>query len=240
MEKKRLSNILKNQKKNNISKKEEKKIKEYHEKQEKNEQYLKQLKENLNKSKKYYDYDNRDYKGIRDIENLFGEVNEEDYYKPVKTKGAFNNNYIEYESKGDKDKNLSLEKWLDMIRPYLRDMINNYKALLGDDQSYGESKIQLTMKINLISSLDTGEIRTMDSNSKNIEILMGGEIDDIIDELLKSFLQRYQEKLEEQMRGSEFVFESVDLLFYSLHKTRLRRGKSYIKSPEWLKNKEQQ
>ena len=95
MEKKRLSNILKNQKKNNISKKEEKKIKEYHEKQEKNEQYLKQLKENLNKSKKYYDYDNRDYKGIRDIENLFGEVNEEDYYKPVKTKGAFNNNYIE-------------------------------------------------------------------------------------------------------------------------------------------------
>ena len=240
MEKKRLSNILKNQKKNNISKKEEKKIKEYHEKQEKNEQYLKQLKENLNKSKKYYDYDNRDYKGIRDIENLFGEVNEEDYYKPVKTKGAFNNNYIEYESKGDKDKNLSLEKWLDMIRPCLRDMINNYKALLGDDHSYGESKIQLTMKINLISSLDTGEIRTMDSNSKNIEILMGGEIDDIIDELLKSFLQRYQEKLEEQMRGSEFVFESVDLLFYSLHKTRLRRGKSYIKSPEWLKNKEQQ
>ena len=42
------------------------------------------------------------------------------------------------------------------------------------------------------------------------------------------------------MEGSYFVFESVDLLFYSLHKTRLRRGKSYIKSPEWLKNKEQQ
>ena len=39
------------------------------------------------------------------------------------------------------------------------------------------------------------------------------------------------------MEGSYFVFESVDLLFYSLHKTRLRRGKSYIESPEWLRNK---
>ena len=29
----------------------------------------------------------------------------------------------------------------------------------------------------------------------------------------------------------------IDLLYYSLHKTRLRRGKSYIKSPEWLRNK---
>ena len=38
------------------------------------------------------------------------------------------------------------------------------------------------------------------------------------------------------MRESEFVFKSVDLLYYSLHKTRLRRDKSYIK-PEWLRNK---
>ena len=124
---------------------------------------------------KYYNYDDRDYKGIGDIENLFGEVNE-DYYKPGKTKGAFNDNYIEYESKGDKDKNLSLEECLDMIGPYLRDMINSYKAPLGgiiDDDIYGEWKIQLTMQINFISSLDTGEIRTMDSKSKNEESLMG-------------------------------------------------------------------
>ena len=46
---------------------------------------------------------------------------------------------------------------------------------------------------------------------------MGSETDDIIEELFKSFLKRYQE---EKMRGSEFVFESVDLLYYSLHKTK--------------------
>ena len=39
------------------------------------------------------------------------------------------------------------------------------------------------------------------------------------------------------MRGSDFVFESVDLFYYSLHKTRLKRGRSYIKSPKWLKYK---
>ena len=38
-------------------------------------------------------------------------------------------------------------------------------------------------------------------------------------------------------KGSEFVFESVDLLSYHLHKTSLKRGKSYIKSPEWVLNK---
>ena len=39
------------------------------------------------------------------------------------------------------------------------------------------------------------------------------------------------------MRGSKFVFESVDLFYYSIHKTRLRRGKSYIKSPKWFTDK---
>ena len=39
------------------------------------------------------------------------------------------------------------------------------------------------------------------------------------------------------MRGSKFVFESVDLLYCSLHKTRLKKSKSNIISPEWLKNK---
>ena len=39
------------------------------------------------------------------------------------------------------------------------------------------------------------------------------------------------------MKNSKFVFENVDLLYYSLHKTTLRRGRSYIKSPKWLRNK---
>ena len=52
-------------------------------------------------------------------------------------------------------------------------------------------------------------------------------------------MRRHQEKLEEKLRGSEFLFESVDLLYYGLHKTTLRKVKSYIKSPECLQNKEE-
>ena len=39
------------------------------------------------------------------------------------------------------------------------------------------------------------------------------------------------------MRGSEFVFDSYDLLNYNFYKTSLNRGGSYIDSPEWLRNK---
>ena len=67
---------------------------------------------------------------------------------------------------------------------------------------------------------------------------MGEETDDIIDKLFEYLLQRYQKAKEEsRKRGSEFIHENVDLLHYILHKTSLKRGKSYIKSPEWLENK---
>ena len=39
------------------------------------------------------------------------------------------------------------------------------------------------------------------------------------------------------MKGSKFVFDSVDLLNYKLHKISSNWGGSYIDSPKWLKNK---
>ena len=41
------------------------------------------------------------------------------------------------------------------------------------------------------------------------------------------------------MRGSEFVYDSVDVLYYILDKVSLSRGGSYIDSPKWLKNKKE-
>ena len=45
-------------------------------------------------------------------------------YKPMKTKSTLYGNYIKYESKRDKDKNLSPKEYFDMIKPYLSDTIN--------------------------------------------------------------------------------------------------------------------
>ena len=53
---------------------------------------------------------------------------DEDYYKPIITNGGFNNNYIQYESKGNKGKILTPTEYIDMIRPYLSDMINDHKT----------------------------------------------------------------------------------------------------------------
>ena len=93
------------------------------------------------------------------------------------------------------------------------------------------------MAINFISSKDSDETRTMHAKSNNVEIKIGSETDKIIKEFFKSFLQRYQERLEESMRGSEFVFDSVNVLYYNLNKVSLSTGGSYIDSPEWLKHK---
>ena len=40
------------------------------------------------------------------------------------------------------------------------------------------------------------------------------------------------------MKGSEFVFDGVNVLYYDLNKINLNRGGSYIKSPEWLEDKQ--
>ena len=76
----------------------------------------------------------------------------------------------------------------------------------------------------------------MTTKSDNIHIVMGSETDEIIKELFESLLQRYQEGLEEKMRGSEFVFGSVDLLYYHLQKISPKSGGSDLDSPKWLKD----
>ena len=94
------------------------------------------------------------------------------------------------------------------------------------------------MRIRSISSRNFKETRTMHSVSNNIETLMRNEADGVIDKLFESLLERYQKAKEEsRKRGSKFIHENVDLLYYNLHKTSLRRSKLYIKSPEWLENK---
>ena len=89
---------------------------------------LDKLERNLSKTKKYYHNDDSEYKGIRSARNLLDFSINEDYYKPIITNSAFNNIYIQYESKGNKDKILTVNEYLDIIGPYLRDIINHHKT----------------------------------------------------------------------------------------------------------------
>ena len=90
-----------------------------------------------------------------------------------KTVSAFNDNYIQHESIEDKDKTLTIKEYLDMIRPYLSDIINDHKT-------QGKWKMDLTIASNFISFKDSNETRTMHTKSDNIEIIIGNETDQII------------------------------------------------------------
>ena len=84
--------------------------------------------------------------------------------------------------------------------------------------------------------LDSTETRVMHTRSDNEEFINGNDTDEIIKELFKSLLQRYQENLQEKMRGSDFAFDGVNFLYYDLKKISINKGGSYIDSPKWLKN----
>ena len=66
----------------------------------------------------YHDRNDLDYHEIRDIENLFDNVDDNDYYKPILLKSSFKENYKYYQSRGDKDKKISVRQYFDMIKPY--------------------------------------------------------------------------------------------------------------------------
>ena len=73
--------------------------------------------------------------------------------------------------------------------------------------------------------------------SDNEEIRLGNETDDIFKRLINSFLNNYQKEKLILRNGSKFTFESVGLLSYHIPKSSLKRGNSYIKSPEWVASK---
>ena len=165
---------------------------------------------------------------VRNIRNLFENEEEENYCKPVRLSNFWSNNYIEDESNGDRNKALSVEEYLNKIRPYLKDIINNLKK--SDTW-----KIQLTIANNFISSIDNDEEREMHSKSDNIEIMMNDKADETVDSLwftwFDSRKNRYKNNLG-SMKGRECVFDYVQLLYYKCHKINPNLGGSKTKKQQ--------
>ena len=69
------------------------------------------------------------------------------------------------------------------------------------------------------------------------EFRSGSETEEIAQNLFRSLLQMYQDNLNEKMRGSDFIFNGVNYLFYDFNRVSISKGGSYIESPKWLKDK---
>ena len=67
--------------------------------------------------------------------------------------------------------------------------------------------------------------------------MFGDDNDNIIEQLFRSLLQKYEENLQNKMRRSDFQFDGVNFLYYDFNKISLNRGGSYIDSLKWLKDK---
>ena len=179
--------------------------------QKKTSKYLDELDKRILNLDKYHDYEDYEYEGIKDIEELFKISIDKDYYKPKLNKSAYNKNYAQYESKGDKI--LALKEYLALIEKYLRELIEEYKLK-------GEWKVQLTIEVNFISlKPGSDETRIMYTRSDNVEIMFGDDNDDIIEQLSESLLEKYEENLQNKMKESDFEFDGVNFLHYYFNKT---------------------
>ena len=171
-----------------------------------------------------YDFadDDDEYRKIGSIRTLFKQL-DRDYYKLIRTDVGFDgrsNNYIEYTSKAE---NLSPKEYLNVIIPYLRNLINDHKPIMELNNSNNnnnnnnndntntntntnnngtnaatnsnrvEWKIQLIIKNSFISVKDFEDTHTIFSESEPAEIFMGSDTENIIDTLFNIILNKIQQ-----------------------------------------------
>ena len=189
---------------------------------ENNNEYLNELDKKIIKLNEYNN-NNDDF--IENVRDLFNIVN----YEPILIETGFDNNYLEYRSEGNDS--LSFEKYLNLIKPYLNDLIN-------DKKDKGEWKLQLTTQINFISQKPgSHEMSVMYTKRVCEEFMSGSETEEIVEKLFGSLLQSYQDNLNEKIRGSDFIFNEINYLFYDFNRVSISKGGSYIESQKWLKDK---
>ena len=122
---------------------------------------------------------------------------------------------------------MSVKSYLDKIIPYLRMLIDKNKV--------HELKIQLDIGFNMTHISDERRI-THFSRSDNVICRPSSDPLEILEQLTSSLYQKYQNDLYLSHESSRFVYESVECKIH-FHKIDLRRGASFIDTPEWLKKK---
>ena len=102
-------------------------------------------------------------------------------------------------------------------------------------RKYYTRKIQLTIATNFMTFKEDDEESVIFSNSDEIEMMINDKEVKVIKEFFQSLLSRYQIGLETSIKGSDFIFDCVYLLYYKCHKINFKCGESYIDFPDWTK-----
>ena len=127
-------------------------------------------------------------------------------------------------------RDLSLDEYLNRIEPCLKNIIINL-------QNSDAWKIQLTSSINFISSKDSEEEYVMHQSSDNINFTSYSEVNYVVGKLFKSLRSKYHDALETSTKGSDFIFDTVQIMYYKCHKVNFKCSGLNIDSPDWIKKK---
>ena len=108
---------------------------------------------------------------------------------------------------------------MDTFRTRRDRIINDIRTLFEQEEDYYKlKKVSNFWKNNYIEYEGNGD--------KNRNLSVG-----------EYLLIKISRKLETLMRETDFIFDSVELMFYKCHEVNFRRGGSYTDSPDWIKNK---
>ena len=172
------------------------------------------------------DYRYNNYANIDDNEYVFGDI--DNYYQPILAMFLFNSSYQRYHFRGYPNRNMSVITYFDKTVPYLRALIDKNKLF--------QQKIQIDIDINMVHISEQKKI-THFSRSDNVISLPLSNTSDIINQLLASLYEKYQQDLRSSHASSNFTYESVEECNIHFNKRDLRRSATYIESPKRLKNK---
>ena len=170
------------------------------------------------------------YLGLRDLKYLFEEDNNN--YESILVRSSLDGRFEEYEISGCRQV-LSLREYLTMIYLPLKKLIDEKQK-----STKSEHKVQLRMVAIFTKVNNELERQVQYIDSDSLKLRNGDNTEKFIKVMYDSVLKNFEQK-ENSLRGSNVVFSGIDLTLVQFVKLKLKRGGSYIPTPEWISVKNQ-
>ena len=165
------------------------------------------------------------YFGLRDLKHLF--TNDEVDYEPIFVRSALKNRFEEYEIAGNRS--------IITMKEYLTAIYLDLKKLIDEKQksTKNEQKVQVRVSVVFIKVNDPFDryIEYVDSDSLILRHADDTQV--FISNLYDSLLENFERK-KHSLRGSNLVFDGIELTLVQFIKRKLKRGGSYIPTPDWI------
>ena len=173
-------------------------------------------------------YGDQTYYGLKEIKNLFKKEDED--FTSIFMRQSFNGNFIEYEISGSTNV-ITFNEYLNKIKHSIKNQLEKIQ-----ESSTHEHKILLRCIVvfKKINNEFERYIKYIDSDG--IIMRYGSNIDKTINNLYLSLLKSYEDE-SNKLRGSNFIFSSVDLSYLQVIKINFKKVGTYIETPKWLSNK---